>query len=248
MTVQMHKRALGTTSPVQKIYSGRFAGANGADPTSKTVDVGVSVTRSGEGVWVVTLPSPMKAFKAVTCWATDNDGNAHDVQYALNATNRTITITHKTATYATLDTSQRNVAVTAELTDISTASSAFVAAPIAGTISSIRTVLHGAISAADATLTTEINGVAVTGSSITVAQSGSAAGDRDSATPSAANTVAVGDAIELITDGGSTDAARLTATYIITPAAAAGVAVQDVVDEVGFLAIVELADVAGTGV
>lgn len=107
------------------------------------------------------------------------------------------------------------VAVTAELTDVSAASSAFVASPIAGEVIAIYTVLHGAISVADAVLTAEINGTPITGISITVAQSGSAAGDRDSDVPTGANTVAAGDALEIVTDGASTTTARLTATFVI---------------------------------
>jgi len=90
--------------------------------------------------------------------------------------------------------------------DISTAQSVWVVSPIAGTIEEIHSVIHGAISVADANLSAEIGGTAVTGSAIVVAFTGSAAGDVDSATPSAANTVTAGQAIEIITDGGSTTA------------------------------------------
>jgi hypothetical protein len=107
------------------------------------------------------------------------------------------------------------MAVTAELTDISTASSAFVASPCAGEVLGVYTVLHSAISGANAALTAEINGVAITGIAITVAQSGSAAGDRDSGVATGANTVALGDALEIITDGASTTTARCTATFLI---------------------------------
>lgn len=106
--------------------------------------------------------------------------------------------------------------VTITLDDISTAGSAFAPIPYAGTITSILTIIDGAIATDDADLTTEINGVAVTGGLVTVANSGSAAGDVDSATPTAANTVAVGDSLELITDGASTNTVRLTAIYTIT--------------------------------
>ena len=110
-----------------------------------------------------------------------------------------------------------SIYLTLELDDISTASSTWLPSPCTGTIASIQTILHGAISASDATITAEINGTLVTDSSITVAQSGSAAGDVDSSTPSAANTLAVGDKIEVITDGGSTTAARLTIVLTVTP-------------------------------
>lgn len=107
------------------------------------------------------------------------------------------------------------IAVTTRLTDVSTASSAFVAAPCAGKVIAIYSVLTNAITGANSALTTEINGVAITGGSWTVAYSGSAAGDRDSATPTAANTVAAGDALEAITDGASSTASALDVTFVI---------------------------------
>ncbi|MCP3961289.1 MAG: hypothetical protein GY719_25870 [bacterium] len=107
-------------------------------------------------------------------------------------------------------------AVEVVITDISAAGSFFVVCPHAGDIAKIYTAIDNAITVGDATITAEIGGVAVTDSSITIAQSGSAAGDVDSSTPSAANTVTEGQAVEIITDGGSTDACRATCTLLIT--------------------------------
>lgn len=102
-----------------------------------------------------------------------------------------------------------------ELTDVSTASSAWVVVPHPGVVTKVKTILHSAITVADAVLTAEINGTPITGISITVAQSGSAAGDVDTDTATAANTVAENDKLELVSDGGSTTAARLTAIFTI---------------------------------
>ena len=66
--------------------------------------------------------------------------------------------------------------LTAEIEDTSTASSTFVAVPDGGKIVKIITALQGAISGANAAITFEIGGTAVTGGAITVAHSGSAAG------------------------------------------------------------------------
>lgn len=109
------------------------------------------------------------------------------------------------------------VYLTTYLADVSTASSAFIAVPstLSGEIVEIATVLGGAISVANATVTAEINGTAVTGSSITVAYSGSAAGDRDVAKPTAARSVTGGHNIEIISDGGSTGTAPLYVTVAI---------------------------------
>lgn len=91
--------------------------------------------------------------------------------------------------------------------DVSTAGQIYI--PIsdehAGEIIEVRTALNGAIATADVDLTLKIGGTAVTGGLITIATSGSAAGDVDTARPYAANAVSAGDAIEIETDGASTN-------------------------------------------
>ena len=103
----------------------------------------------------------------------------------------------------------------AEIADISTASSTFVPVPDSGKIIKIITALQGAISGGDAAISFEIGGTAVTGGGITVANSGSAAGDVDSSEPTAANSVEEGDAIEMITDGSSATACEAVITFVI---------------------------------
>ena len=76
-------------------------------------------------------------------------------------------------------------------------------------------VINGAIATADAAITTEIGGTAVTGGAITIAYSGSAAGDVDSASPSALNILTAGQALEIITDGASANTVAATFTIII---------------------------------
>ena len=105
--------------------------------------------------------------------------------------------------------------INAEIEDISTASSTFVAVPDGGRVIKIITALQGAISGSDAAITFEIGGTAVTGGGITVAHSGSAAGDVDTAEPTAANRVEEDGTIEMITDGGSTGAKKLLVTFVI---------------------------------
>ena len=99
--------------------------------------------------------------------------------------------------------------------DISTAGSYFVGNPVLGKIYKAFVTLDGAITTADTIVTLEINGVLVTGSSITVAYSGSSAGSTFSSTPSGANTVTANSAIEVITDGGSTGAVRASVTLLM---------------------------------
>jgi len=105
--------------------------------------------------------------------------------------------------------------ITAEIEDVSTASSTFVTVPDGGKIIKIFSALQGAISGGDAALSFEIGGTAVTGGGITIANSGSAAGDVDSAEPTAANSINEGEAIEMITDGGSTGTAKAVITFVI---------------------------------
>jgi len=105
--------------------------------------------------------------------------------------------------------------ITAEIEDISTASSTFVAIPDGGKVVKILTALQGAISGANAAITFEIGGTAMTNSAITVAHSGSAAGTVDSSIPSALNRVEEDGTVEIITDGASTGAKKLLVTLVI---------------------------------
>ena len=106
--------------------------------------------------------------------------------------------------------------IIAKITDLSTSGSTFVVCPFAGTISKIYSTIKNSISVADAALTFELDGTAITGGAITVAYDGSAAGDVDSATPTANNTVTAGQAIEIITDGSSTTACETYITIVVT--------------------------------
>lgn len=82
-----------------------------------------------------------------------------------------------------------------------------VVAPFAGTVEKIYSVIDGALTTGDATLTGKIGGSAITDGVVTIAQAGSAAGDVDVATPSAAKAFVAGDTLE-VTVGGSNDAAQ----------------------------------------
>jgi len=98
------------------------------------------------------------------------------------------------------------------------ASSAFVVSPYAGKLISMSVVLHGAITTADSIVTAKINGITVGSSSITVAQSGSAAGSVFSSSPATSNTVAANGAIEIACNGAATGAVAATVTLTINTA------------------------------
>ena len=105
--------------------------------------------------------------------------------------------------------------IVGKIHNISTAGSSFVVAPDGGKIIKIYTTIKNAISSANAGLSFEIGGVAVTNGGITIAHSGSSAGDVDSATPSGANDIAEGQAIEMITDGASSTSCECEITFVI---------------------------------
>ena len=110
------------------------------------------------------------------------------------------------------------VVVSSQLADISTAGSCWAVSPVRGQIVRAYSALHSAISGADATWSLEINNVAVTNSTVTVAYSGSTAGDTDGIAISAANStgrVNEGDNIEFRSLGESTDTAIVTFFAVI---------------------------------
>ena len=105
--------------------------------------------------------------------------------------------------------------ITAKITDISTAGSTFVPIPDGGNVIKIITSIKNAITTANAALSWEIGGTAITGGGITVAYSGSAAGDVDTAEPTAANDLSEDGTIEMITDGASSGTKILNVTFVI---------------------------------
>lgn len=88
-----------------------------------------------------------------------------------------------------------------------------IPSPVAGTVTRITTILEGALTTGDATVTGRIGATPITGGAITITQAASAAGDVDSVTPSAANTVGVGADINLVVGG--TNDASVTARAVI---------------------------------
>lgn len=108
------------------------------------------------------------------------------------------------------------VYVSGQIADISTAGQTWLVSPIAGLVTKVYGVLQGAITGADATLTVKDKDGNSMGT-ITVANASSAAGDVDSLTPAANNDVAAGDAIEIETDGGSTNVVIESIIIEITP-------------------------------
>ena len=107
--------------------------------------------------------------------------------------------------------------ITVKIPDISSASSVWVVPGFACTVVKISSVIDGAIITVDAVLDPQIGGTSITDGGITIAFSGSAAGIVDQSTPSAANAVAANEAIEIATNGASTNAVAAVITVEVLP-------------------------------
>jgi len=146
--------------------------------------------------------------------ATITDPLLHEIKGAAAATSGQIPVSNGAgaAPFTTIN-NKDLVFVHADIDDVSTAASYWVVPGIAGDVTKIHTVIDGAIATADAGISFEIAGTPITGGGITIANAGSAAGDVDSSTPSAANTITANQAIEMITDGASTNTVKATVTF-----------------------------------
>ena len=89
-----------------------------------------------------------------------------------------------------------------------------IPSPVAGTVIAVRTLLKAPLTTGNATLTSKIGATAITDGVVTITQAGSAIGDIDLASPTAANTVAEGSNLS-VTVGGTNDAA-VGATVVFT--------------------------------
>ncbi len=107
--------------------------------------------------------------------------------------------------------------ITVQIEDISTAGQKFVVPGFSGRIVKFHSVINGTIATGDTDLTLKIGGVAVTGGVITVTASGSAAGDVDSVKPTALNRFTDAQAIEVETDGVSTNTVEGVITLELSP-------------------------------
>lgn len=104
--------------------------------------------------------------------------------------------------------------LTGVIANVSNSETVYVPIPYAGTVTKVVTVLEGAITMADATVTVSDSAAASMGN-ITVAFTGSAAGDVDTLAPSSNNVVTANDFITVATDGGSSASQRLWFTVVV---------------------------------
>ena len=106
--------------------------------------------------------------------------------------------------------------ITARFDDVSTAGDIYIPMNFAGSIDYISSVIDGALGTGDVTLTCKINGTAITSGAITITQASSAAGDVDSATPTALNNITSGQYIQVTSDGASTNTVAAWLMFTIT--------------------------------
>lgn len=105
--------------------------------------------------------------------------------------------------------------LTFRFTDLSTPSSQYLVLPYACTVTQIYGALQGVIITAD-TIFTFRNSAGASMGTMTVAFSGSAAGDMDSLTPASNNTFTAGQVMKIDSDGGSANTVDEYLTILIT--------------------------------
>ena len=106
-------------------------------------------------------------------------------------------------------------ALNLHIADLVTDTTYYLATPYAGTITSITSVIDDAFATADCTITAKIGTTAVTSGVITITQSGSAAGDVDTVSPSGANTLAANQAVNFVIATSNATSIRCTITVIL---------------------------------
>jgi hypothetical protein len=104
--------------------------------------------------------------------------------------------------------------VSGVIDDVSTASTIYLPIPYAGTVTKVVTVLAGSLTTANATVTVR-NAAAASMGTLTITQSGSAAGDIDVLNPVSNNTVTNDSRISVETDGASDTTRKLFVTVYI---------------------------------
>jgi hypothetical protein len=112
------------------------------------------------------------------------------------------------------DWSARQYTINTFIADVSSSETVYVPIPYSGTVVKVVSVLEGAITVADATVTVSNSSAASMGT-LTIAYTSSAAGDVDTLAPASNNTVTDNDYITIATDGGSTDAQKLWLTIVV---------------------------------
>ncbi len=99
--------------------------------------------------------------------------------------------------------------------DVANKSDMFLPMTFAGTVKDIKCVIDGAIGTADTVLTFKVNTTAMTNGTLTIAYSGSAAGDMDSCTPTALNVFTATDYLRVTSDVAGSGTVNATILFTI---------------------------------
>jgi hypothetical protein len=245
------KKPLDCYGPQHRLCYVRFTPAASPAAQVLTEAQGITgVTRTGAGAFTVAFADKPKAVIPLGAHAIENDTtHLHQVRVeSTNAAAGTAAVTHKASAAADATYSPTHF-ISATIPDVSVADTYYMVAPVAGDIVNMRTIVDGAISNQNVTLTGGINGTPITDGVVTIA-TGGAAGDRDIATPSAANTVAAGDSIELVCNGNGTTADGVRCEVVLEIQGAAATvasggltasAASDTVDELYLAFLVRVA-------
>jgi hypothetical protein len=106
--------------------------------------------------------------------------------------------------------------ITAHFPDVANKSDIFIPMSFAGTVTGVKTIIDGAIGTADTVLTCKVGSTAMTNGTITIAYSGSAAGDVDSCTPTALNTFGASDYLRVTSDTAGSGTVNATVLFTIS--------------------------------
>jgi hypothetical protein len=169
----------------------------GAWEAGAAFNAGVELTADANGKAVAATPGDYVL--AVSSEASSGDGHIVAVEIQPS--------TPLSPTYLQLD-----------IADGSLDATYYLVAPFAGTITKLRSVIDGVVSTADITITPNIGATPITNGLITISLAGTVAGDVDVATPTAANAVTAGQAINFVVAGGGAGGApRIHLVVELTP-------------------------------
>lgn len=187
---------------VSTATSGQVYVADGAGSGAWTTQS--SATFTGVASGAILRGDGANSYTSTTAWP-DPNGITADYVFQADGANNGAWVAPQTLAPVMLN---------AVIADVSTAETVYIPIPYAGTITKVISVLGGAITVADATITVS-NSAAASMGTLTVAYTSSAAGDVDTLAPGSNNTVTADDYITIATDGGSTGAQKLWLTVVL---------------------------------
>lgn len=140
----------------------------------------------------------------------------HEPKGAASAASGTVYVANGTGSGTWTDIHATQRGYTVYLPDIGTAQSWYWVSPVAGNITAIYSVINSATATTDTLLTFFIGGVQLSNSTVTIAFTGAAAGDVDSASPTANYAITAGAALKITTDGGTSNTPTAMLTIVVT--------------------------------